>query len=150
MDAVVSVLNRLGMDASVFIQFAIFCALYFLMVPLFIKKLQLVLEEREANTTGLKEHAQKELDKANTLEEDYQQKFNSSMEELQKKFHADRHELMLSEKMKLRQLEDQLDDEIDSKKEKFIVELEEQKKQLLGQTSQLSSHLIEKLAGRNQ
>ena len=150
MDAVVSVLNRLGMDASVFIQFAIFCALYFLMVPLFMKKLQSVLEEREANTTGLKEHAQKELEKAQVLEEDYQQKLNSSMEELQKKFHTDRQELLQAEKVKLRQLEDQLDAELDSKKEKFVAELEEQKKQLLGQTTQLSSHLVEKLAGKIQ
>ncbi len=147
MDAVVGVLQKLGMDSTVFTQFAIFCVLYLTAVPLFIKKLQTTLEEREANTSGLREHVQKALEKCQAEESEYQQKVDVTLQEIQKKFHQQKGELIQEEKAKVRELESKLDEEIEAKKVQFVGELEEKKKEILKETTSLSQQLIKKIAG---
>lgn len=146
MDAVVGVLNKLGMDGTVFYQFAIFCAIYFISVPLFIKKLQEVIEKRDANTTLLRDHSMKELESCKELEEEYRKKLEEAQRALQQTYHQGKVEVLQNEKAKIKDVEDQLDQKIESEKKQFVEELDQKKVQLLGETKELAGQLIQRLS----
>lgn len=146
MDAVVGVLNKLGMDGTVFYQFVIFCAIYFISVPLFIRKLQAVLEEREANTTVLRDRAHKELEKCKELESQYEQKVAENHAQLQKNYHLQKAEVIQSERIKIRETEEELDQKLEKEKLQFVSELEAHRAEIQKETKGLTDQLIQRLS----
>ena len=54
MDMIIGIFQKLGVDQSVFYQFAIFIVLSQLFVHLLFNKLQFVLQTRESKTTKLR------------------------------------------------------------------------------------------------
>ncbi|MCK5882436.1 MAG: hypothetical protein KAG61_02010 [Bacteriovoracaceae bacterium] len=143
---VVKILQQLGMDSTVFIQFLIFCVIYFITAPLLWKKLQYVLENREEKTTVLKKKAEETIERAEKIDEEYAEKLDVARNEAQKGFHKEKHDVALAEQAKIKKIEEELNTEYEGARSEYMKELDSKRGELMGQTSDLSNELIQKLS----
>ncbi len=143
---VVKILQQLGMDGTVFIQFLIFCVIYFISAPLFMKKLQYVLEHREEKTTVLKKHAEETIERAKKIDQEYADKIDEVRIDAQKDFHLKKQNKASEEQTKIKGVEEQLNKEYEEARTVFVQELDGKKNDLLKQTDELSDHLIQRLS----
>lgn len=143
---VVKILQQLGMDSTVFIQFLIFCVIYFISVPLFWKKLQHVLEHREEKTTVLRKQAEETIERAKKIDEEYAEKLDVARSDAQKDFHKEKQSITLAEQAKIKKVEEELNAEYEGARSEYMSELGGKRDELIEQTSNLSNELIQRLS----
>ena len=92
MEIIESLFERLQIDLTIVTtQFVIICILYFILDFLFFKKLLFVLQHRENKTTKLEEEANKKLDEAEVLANEYNGKIEKINSEVYKDTQSKKH-----------------------------------------------------------
>ena len=146
MDIILTILQKLGADQSFFCQFAIFTITYFIAAPLFFKPLFKVLNARREATTGVMERANQTMNNSLKLEEDYNAKKDAMKRELLNDLQNKKAKILEAKKEELHQHERELEGELESKKLKYNSELNEKRDSILGETSEISKELVERLS----
>lgn len=145
MEAIIQIFGRLGVDGTVFIQFALFCVLYLICAPFFMKKLQFVLEQRESKTTQLRVDAEKKLEEVKELTTTYDEKVNQVRVEVQTDYTQRKTEVIAESKKTVKELEVKLNKEFEAERSEFITEVEGKKAELFKEVESLSNQLVEQL-----
>lgn len=144
MDLVLSVFKKLNVDQTVFIQFAILVVLFFLLKVIFFNKLQFVLELRESKTTKLEDNANKTFSEAESLSKKYKDKIDKAYVEAQEKYNKRKSEILEREKQNIKTAENQIGQEVDQERAKFVAELDSKRKEVLGNADSLAKNLVDK------
>ena len=144
MDLVLSVFKKLSVDQTVFIQFAILVALFFLLKVIFFNKLQFVLELRESKTTKLEDNANKTFSEAESLSQKYKDHIDKAYVEAQEKYNKRKTEILEREKQNIKTAENQISQEVEQERAKFVEELESKRKEVLDNADSLAKNLVDK------
>lgn len=146
MKLVLNILERLQIDETIFVQFAIIVVLFLLLDSLLFKKVLFVLKYREKKTVGLEGEANRKMAEAEELSNKYKEKvnhaFNSSLESLKKK------KSILSNEYKatLDKAQDEILEKADGEIKSFTKEISDKKASILSSSSELSKNLLDKLS----
>jgi len=144
MDLVLSVFKKLNVDQTVFIQFAILVVLFFLLKVIFFNKLQFVLELRESKTTKLEDNANKTFSEAESLSQKYKDEIDKAYVEAQEKYNKRKLEILDREKQNIKTAENQISQEVDQERTKFVAELDSKRKEVLDNADSLAKNLVDK------
>ncbi|MDC0253868.1 hypothetical protein OAK75_03155 [Bacteriovoracales bacterium] len=146
MKIIESLFERLQIDLTIVAtQFVIICILYFILDFLFFKKLLFVLQHRENKTTKLEEEANKKLDEAEVLANEYNGKIESINSEVYKDTQSKKHLIEEKEKESLKKAEVQINSEIEKQRKQIEDEISEKRKDVFQNQKQLSETFVEKL-----
>ena len=145
MESLIAIFNQLGVDGSIFYQFALFFVLYFVVRSLLFKPLQDVIETREGKTTKLEGEANHKFEKAKKLETEYKEKIDSAYLEAQEVFHAKKTEVIQRERNKYKDAEAKITAEFEEKRREELSKIEAQRAEILSEAKNLSSDLVQKL-----
>ncbi len=138
--------ERLQIDLTIVAtQFLIICILYFILDFLFFKKLLFVLQHRENKTTKLEEEANKKLDEAAILANEYNGKIEKINSEVYKDTQSKKHLIEEKEKENLKKAELQINSEIEKQRKQIENEISEKRKNVFQNQKQLSETFVEKL-----
>ena len=138
--------ERLQIDLTIVAtQFVIICILYFILDFLFFKKLLFVLQHRENKTTKLEEEANKKLDEAEILANEYNGKIEKINSEVYKDTQSKKHLIEEKEKENLKKAELQINSEIEKQRKQIEDEISEKRKDVFQNQKQLSETFVEKL-----
>jgi F-type H+-transporting ATPase subunit b len=145
MDMILTIFKSLGVDQTVFIQFAILIVIFFMISTLLFTKLQEVLELRESKTTKLENSAHAVYKQADELAEQYKARVEKTHQDSHHINQKKKSEISISEKAKLKSAEELFSKEYDEKKVKIMAEVATQKTTLLAKVDELSNSLVAKL-----
>ena len=145
MDMVLTIFKSLGVDQTVFIQFAILIIIFFLVSTLLFTKLQEVLELRETKTTKLENNAHAIYKQADELAEQYRAKVEKTHQESHHFNQKKKLDIQLNEKEKIKNAEEQFTKEYEEKRQIILKEIMAQKSSLMSKVDELSGSLVEKL-----
>ncbi|MEE2743771.1 MAG: hypothetical protein VYD54_07665 [Bdellovibrionota bacterium] len=146
MEIIESLFERLQIDLTIVTtQFVIICILYFILDFLFFKKLLFVLQHRENKTTKLEEEANKKLDEAEVLANEYNGKIEKINSEVYKDTQSKKHLIEEKEKENLKKAEVQINSEIEKQRKQIEDEISEKRKDVFQNQKQLSETFVEKL-----
>ena len=145
MDMVLTIFKSLGVDQTVFIQFAILIVMFFLISALLFTKLQEVLELRETKTSKLEGNAHAIYKQADELAEQYRAKVEKTHQDSHHFNQKKKADLNIIEKEKLKTAEDKFSNEYEEKKLIIKKEIEAQRASLLSRVDELSGDLVLKL-----
>jgi len=145
MDMILTIFKSLGVDQTVFIQFATLIIIFFLVSNLLFSKLQEVLALREEKTTKLEGSAHAIYKQADELAEQYKARVE--------KTHLDAHhhnqnkklEIASVEKEKIKKAEEEFNKDYEEKRVKILAEISAQKTLLMSKVDELSDNLVSKL-----
>ena len=138
--------ERLQIDLTIVAtQFLIICILYFILDFLFFKKLLFVLQHRENKTTKLEEEANKKLDEAEILANEYNGKIEKINSEVYKDTQSKKYLIEEKEKENLKKAELQINSEIEKQRKQIEDEISEKRKDVFQNQKQLSETFVEKL-----
>ena len=93
MEALQQIVDQLGVDYTVFYQFATLCVLFLITKFLFFNALQFVIENREEKTTKLESSAEVVTEKANKLSNEYKDKIDEAYRASKEKTLAEKNNL---------------------------------------------------------
>ena len=145
MDMILTIFKSLGVDQTVFIQFAILIVIFFLVSSLLFSKLQEVLELREVKTTKLENTAHAIYKQADELAEQYKARVEKTHQDSHHANQKKKTDITLAEKEKLKSAEEQFSKEYEEKRSKILAEVAAQKATLMSKVDELSGSLVEKL-----
>jgi len=145
MDQIIAIFNKLGVDQAVFYQLIVFAFIYLILRNLFFSKLKFVVLTRETKTTKLDDEANKKLQEANQLQEQYKKELNSVHAEIFSKSKDQKESLLSTQKGLLKQEEQKANSMLESEVATFARELDQKKSQILQTSDQLSKELLERL-----
>lgn len=145
MDMILTIFKSLGVDQTVFIQFAILIVMFFLISSLLFTKLQEVLELREIKTTKLENTAHAIYKQADELAEQYKARVEKTHHDSHHTNQKKKTDITSTEKEKLKSAEEQFSKEYEEKRSKILDELATQKATLMSKVDELSGSLVEKL-----
>jgi len=145
MDMILTIFKSLGVDQTVFIQFAFLIIIFFAVSTILFSKLQEVLELREAKTTKLEGSAHAIYKQADELAEQYKAHVEKTHQDSHHSNQKKKSELLGTEKEKLKTAEEQFSKEYEEKKEKILAEVNAQKAVLMSKVDELSNGLVSKL-----
>ena len=146
MEIIESLFERLQIDLTIVAtQFVIICVLYFILDFLFFKKLLFVLQHRENKTTKLEEEANKKLDEAEILANEYNGKIEKINSEVYKDTQSKKYLIEEKEKENLKKAELQINSEIEKQRKQIEDEISEKRKDVFQNQKQLSETFVEKL-----
>ena len=139
------ILNNLGIDASAFIQFAIFIALYIFLSQVYFKQILRVLKYREQKTTKLLGESEHLLEKAAKTQTEYEKMTKEIYLAIEKSSEEKKSKIREEKNEKIKSNFDQLNKDYKEKIKLFEEDLAQQKKQILLQADGLSEDLVRKL-----
>jgi len=145
MDKFIGIFQKLGVDGSIFYQFAIFVVLFFLLKVVFFNKLLFVLQTRESKTTKLDEEAGEKFKEAENLSKKFDEEIQKTNEEIHLRM-SDLKSKSLSDISKSqKEKETEVLSEYENNKNAVIAEVESMKSGVLQQAGDLSEGLVQKL-----
>lgn len=145
MDMILTIFKSLGVDQTVFIQFATLIVIFFLVSNLLFSKLQEVLALREDKTTKLEGNAHAIYKQADELAEQYKARVEKTHQDSHHNNQKKKSELTSIEKEKLKKAEEEFNKEYDEKRAKIVAEVAAQKAALMSKVDELSGSLVSKL-----
>ena len=145
MDAILPILEKLHLNSTFYYQFVIFLVLYWIIKPLFISKLQFVIEQRAQQTDKKSELADEKMSQANTLSEEYHNKIDDG--------HLDANKFIFEQKKKIESgsseiifsAEHKSEKEFDGKMKEINESYNQRKNDLMTSVDSLSEDLIKKI-----
>lgn len=149
MDMVLGILKQLGANETIWQQFIIVTAMYFLAKFTFLDHLQKVIENREEKTVKLEGNAEKQFEEINKLSSEYKEKINSANKEAKAKLDSMKKEISKELEGKYREEEKTINDYIESTRKDVEADLAQKKDQVLSEAETLSISLVEKIAKGN-
>lgn len=142
---ILNVFTKLGVDQTIFYQFAIVVVLYFILKNLFFNKLKEVIVLREDKTTKLEGQANAKLQQSQKMADNYKSKMDKIYLESQEKFRERKSKLAHEEKEKLDHFEDKLQNDYETQMHKLSDEMKVKKADAFKKTEELSHSLVNKL-----
>ena len=144
MDKIIQIFQKLGVDESIFYQFAVFVVLFFLLKIVFFNKLLFVLQTRESKTTKLEEEALGKFKEAQKLSDDFDKEILKTSEETHKKMSE-----LKAESLKKIQGEQKLEEErilkeFEIEKKTALDQVENKRQEILKTSDLLADGLVEK------
>ncbi|PIK14312.1 hypothetical protein [Halobacteriovorax sp. JY17] len=145
MDTFLNIFKSLGADITFFYQLALVIIFYFVLKYSLFGKLQEVLELRENKTTRLEGNANKKFAEAEELAQKYKAELNKANQEAYSLLSDKKNSALDAQKSKLKEVENQLNIQVETKRKEFMAELETHKANVLKEADSLSSDLVNKL-----
>ncbi|MBH47003.1 MAG: hypothetical protein CME71_02405 [Halobacteriovorax sp.] len=145
MDQIVVIFKQLGVDETIGHQFIVFVIMFALLKVLLFDKLQFVLELREAKTTKLDGDADAKFGQADRMANEYEEKMKAINSQAMNHIYEVKGKALNKQKVEIKKVEDQLDDQIESKRQEFMKEIDVKKGEILKSADQLSDGLVQKL-----
>ena len=121
MDKVIQIFTQLGVDSTIFAQFAIFTVLFFVLKYVWFNKLLSVIELRENSTTKRDSNANEKFNEAGKLAQKYDDEIQDTYAETFKNVNSKKEALLKEEGIRIREVEGKLATEFEAKR----AELEE-------------------------
>ncbi len=149
MDMVIGILKQLGADETLWQQFLIVTAMYFLAKFLFLDHLQNVIENREEKTVKLEGNAEKQFEEINKLSNEYKEKISAANKEAKANLDLNKKDIAKDLENKYRGEEKTINDYIDSSRKDIEADLAQKKDQVLSEAETLSNSLVQKIAKGN-
>lgn len=145
MDAILSIFQSLGVDQTVFVQFASVIVIFAILSCVLFPKVKEVLELRESKTTKLDGNANNLYKKAEEVSAQYKSVIEKTHQESQASATKKKSELTDSEKTQLKNTEEEIQKDYEAKKALVLKEIDSKKSNVLAEADQLSKTLLEKL-----
>lgn len=146
MDMVIGILKQLGADETLWQQFVIVTAMYFLAKFLFLDHLQNVIETREEKTVKLEGNAEKQFEEINKLSSEYKDKISSANKEAKATLDQNKKDIAKELENKYRGEEKTINEYIESSRKDIEADLAQKKDQVLSEAETLSNSLVQKIA----
>ncbi|CBW28182.1 putative ATP synthase subunit B' [Halobacteriovorax marinus SJ] len=145
MDTILNIFKSLGADITFFYQLALVLVFYFVLKYTLFGKLQEVLDLRESKTTKLEGNANKKFAEAEELAQKYKAELDRANHDAYSLLSEKRNAAIDAQKSKLKEVENQLNIQVDEKRKEFMAELEVHKANVLKEADSLSGDLVNKL-----
>ena len=145
MDQVLDIFSQLGIDGTVFYQFALFIVLFVVLKKAFFNRLLCVIEEREAKTKGLLETAELNLQKADALAGEYNQKIGVFRREAQEVLDKNKQKIDQEREVLVKKEQGIALEAFALEKKKYFQEMKAQKKEIVKKAEGLSEKLVQRL-----
>ncbi len=145
MEMILGIFTKLGVDSTIFYQFAVVVVLFFILKTLFLNKLKEVILLREERTTKLEIEANKKMNQAQELSAQYKTKMDKCFNDAQIFFREKQSAIYSSEKEKVDAFEFHMSTEFQKKKEEYISGLQAKKDLVMAQADDLTQELTNKL-----
>lgn len=145
MELIFDVFDKLNIDQTFFVQFVLVVFFFFTLKSLLFSKLQFVIELREGKTTKMEDEANKKFAKAEELSKKFTQETEEAYSEAHQYFSSQKKEITTREWLRFKKAEESLEKEASEEKQKYIMALEAQRDQVLGQSDQLAEDLVQKI-----
>jgi F0F1-type ATP synthase membrane subunit b/b' len=144
MEKIIQIFVKLGVDQSIFYQFAVFVVVFFLLKIVFFNKLLFVLQTRESKTTKLEEEALGKFKLAQKLSDDFDKEIQKTSEETHKKM-SDLKATSLKEIHGAQKLEEErILKEFETEKKVALDEVENKRQEILKTSDALANGLVDK------
>ena len=145
MDAIYSMFSSLKIDSTFYVQFVLFVVFFNIAAPLFFKRLQAVIDLREAKTTKLDSDASHIYSEVADLESQYKATVEKTHHEEQAIVAKVKAEVAEKEKAILTAEEAKLTADYDAKRAELLSSIKTKKAEILSEAEKLSNQLVEKL-----
>tara|TARA_R110002072_G_scaffold288917_1_gene455431 strand:- start:105593 stop:106036 length:444 start_codon:yes stop_codon:yes gene_type:complete len=145
MEKVIQIFTQLGVDSTIFAQFAIFTALFFILKYVWFNKLLKVIELRELSTTKRESQANDKFNEAEKIAQKYDDEIQEAYTESFKEVNVKKEKLLKEEATRIKEVETTLAAEFNSKRNVLINEFNEKKGKVLENVDSLSNDLVNKL-----
>jgi F-type H+-transporting ATPase subunit b len=145
MNTIVTILNSLKIDKTFLIQFGLVIVFFNIIAPLLFKKLQTVLDFREAKTTKLESHAHHVYKQADDLAEQYKGSVEKTHQDSQAVASKKKAEIVAKEKAVFDSAEEKLSNEYEGSRANLIKDIAEKRTAVMAEASVLSNTLVDKL-----
>lgn len=139
------IIKSLKIDQTVILQFVIFVIFFNIIAPVLFKRLQEILDLREAKTTKLDSSANHIFKQADDLHEQYNGKIEKTHQDAHALATKKKNETLASEKAVLTSAEEKLSAEYGVKKDALVKELAEKRNSVMAEAEKLSGNLLDKL-----
>ncbi len=145
MDKVIQIFTQLGVDSTIFAQFAIFTVLFFVLKYVWFNKLLSVIELRENSTTKRDSNANEKFNEADKLAQKYDDEIQDTYAETFKNVNSKKEALLKEEGVRIREVEGKLATEFEAKRAELEEDYKAEKSQVLSSVDSLSGDLVNKL-----
>lgn len=146
MDILLNVLEALGVNKTIFIQFAIFVILFAILKKTLFSKLLEVLMDREEKTVVTEKNSDELLEEAKALELKYKNLVGDIYQKYQAKFSEDKKEIMDEEEKRFRLHENQILQKEAEQLKEIDVEIAKLHEETFKSKNLLQDELINKLS----
>lgn len=145
MQTIINIFTSLGVDQTVFIQFALVVVIYFVLKYTFFSKLQFVLDTRESKTTKMESGANKKFTEAEALAAKYRVEIEKADSEAVKIITTKKQDALSAQKTQIKSTEKTLNAEFESKRAELEADFASKKAGVLAQADSLSKELVQKI-----
>lgn len=145
MDTILVILNALKIDKTVIIQFVLLIVFFNTLAPMLFKRIQKVLELREAKTSKLESHAHAVYKKSEELAEQYKAKVEKTHQDSQLSTNKKKSDVLNKERDLLKSAEEKINAEYEERKAKILKEISEKRLVVMAEAEKLAGNLVEKL-----
>ncbi len=140
-----TIIKSLKIDQTVLVQFVLFVVFFNIIAPLLFKKVQEILDLRDAKTTKLESASHHIFKQADDLSLQYNAKIEKTHLDSQSVTTKKKSETISAENAVLHSAEDKMSAEFDAKKSTLGKEMSEKRKSVMAEAEKLSGNLIDKL-----
>ncbi len=141
------ILTQLGINNTVFIQFGIICALYFISKKVLFTPLQKVIELRIEKTTKTEELAGELKSEYENLKYEYDEKIESAYKSTQEEKNNKKKEIEKDLNSKFKSAESDSNKKLEEEKTKIENEFSAKKNSILSEADSLADQLVERIHG---
>ncbi len=145
MDKIIQIFVKLGVDQSIFYQFAIFTVIFFLLKTLFFNKLLFVLQTRESKTTKLEEGAGDKMKEAEKLSKQFDEEVQKTNEQVYQKMSEKKSTALKNIDSVQKTEEEKILKAFEDRKAEVVASIEANKAQILSHADELSQTLVDKI-----
>ncbi|MEC7277548.1 MAG: hypothetical protein VXV96_14610 [Bdellovibrionota bacterium] len=145
MDMIIGIFQKLGVDQSIFYQFAIFIVLFAALKATFFNKLLFVIQTRESKTTKLNDEAGDKFKEAEKLSEKFDNEIQKASEEAHSKMSSIKNESLKKIMDEQKAQEAKVLAAYEEEKKAAISEVEAKREAVLQSANELSDSLVNKL-----
>jgi F-type H+-transporting ATPase subunit b len=145
MEMIVTIFKSLGVDQTVFIQLVSLIIIFVILKTLLFGKLKEVLDLRDKKTIKLEGSAHAVYKKAEELQEQYKAHIEKTHQDSHLKTQKVKNDLREKESKKLKETEELLAREYETKRSAMVSEINAQRSKSLAEVETLSKNLVEKL-----
>ncbi len=142
---IVTIFKSLGVDQTVFIQLVSLIIIFVILKTLLFGKLKEVLELREKKTVKLEGAAHAVYKKAEELQDQYKAHIEKTHQDSHLKTQKIKNDVREKESKRLKETEELLAKEYDSRRATMVGEISAQRTKSLAEVEGLSKNLVEKL-----
>lgn len=145
MELILDIFEKLSIDKTFFVQFALTVTFYFILKTLLFGKLQFVLEMRDSKTTKMEDNANVKFDKAEKLSKQVDDEVNATYEQAQAEYNNKKNQIIARGKAEIKELEAKLSQTAEVEKQKIQEEVRAHREAILSKADELSTGLLNKI-----